>query len=90
MDNEEYKDFTREEIINFPLELKVCFYLQGWNKSAKIQSVDDWIDTFWEWYRLQDNAENYTEREIRNKMRKDHKRALLFIKKYICIQKLEE
>jgi hypothetical protein len=30
-----------------PLELRCCFYLCKWNKSAEIKTVDNWVETFW-------------------------------------------
>jgi len=38
---------TKEEKNALPLELKACFYIQGWNVSANINSVDDWAMKFW-------------------------------------------
>ena len=47
MNREEFRLLTPEELDALPLELKACFYLQGWNRSAKINTIDDWTSSFW-------------------------------------------
>jgi hypothetical protein len=59
-DNIDRRNLTEEEYIALPLELKICFYLAGWNISANIHSVEDWINTFYFWYDSADeHDDNY-------------------------------
>lgn len=50
LDEIDRRNLTDQEYNNLSVELKVCFYLQGWNISANIHSVEDWINTFYIWY----------------------------------------
>jgi len=50
MNPENYRSLTKEEIKALPLDLRICYFLQPWNISASIHSVEEWIDSFlWLW-----------------------------------------
>jgi len=85
MIDESYRNLTEEEIKLLPLELKVCFYLCGWNKSVKIKSPEDWIETF---HYLYDNREEYSTEKDHSKefMKEEYNRLYNFIDKYIDIE----
>jgi len=42
--NPDAVDFTPEEVEKFPLEMRCCFHLQGWNKLIHPQSIDEWAE----------------------------------------------
>jgi hypothetical protein len=39
-------DYTKEEVKRFPLDLRICFHLAGWNKAFKPKDAKDWADNF--------------------------------------------
>jgi hypothetical protein len=39
-------DYTKEEIKNFPLDLRICFHILGWNKSFKPKDAKEWANDF--------------------------------------------
>ena len=73
------ENFLESEINNFSTELKVCFYLLGWNKNFKINSVKDWIDNFYIYYQDDDSI---TEIMARRNMLEEYARMYDFVTKY--------
>lgn len=74
-----------EEVKALPLELKVCLYLLRWNKQAKIQTVQDWVDTFWVYYvrNGESSSDPKEERIARRHMLEEYDRLYQFISTYI-------
>jgi hypothetical protein len=77
MNSEEYRELTKEEYNNLPLELKICFYLTPWNIHANINSVDDWARAFGDWYYA-----GY-ETDAINKIKKEYQLLYEFIKELL-------
>jgi hypothetical protein len=72
--NNEFRDLTDEEIGALPIELKVCFMLQGWNNLAEINSVDDWKESFWVfWANTEDAVTQECKTEAKEAMERDWK-----------------
>ena len=40
------RNLTKDEILALPFDLKICFFLQGWNAHPEIKTVDDWAKIF--------------------------------------------
>jgi hypothetical protein len=69
---------------NLSLELKVCFFIVGWNKEANIKTVDDWINCFYMLYMSEDQDQYLTDKEqellARKKMLQEFNNLYDFIK----------
>lgn len=80
----EGRNLTSEEIENLSLELKICFFLLGWNTRAEINSVEDWIDNFWSLWPSQYEDEllfssEKWEEEARSRMKTEFEKIYSFI-----------
>jgi len=41
-------DLSLQEKQNLSLEMKICFYLCGWNKNVDPQNFEEWIEHFYQ------------------------------------------
>ena len=41
-DPAEYEDYTEEEVNNFSLEMRCCYYLCAYNKRIHPQTIEEW------------------------------------------------
>jgi hypothetical protein len=71
-------EFDNIDVRNFPLELRVCFYLLNWNKYISINSVDEWID-----YAIPYYFPNEGKEQAKRWTREEFNRLYDFIVRYI-------
>jgi hypothetical protein len=72
-------ELTQEEIRTLPIDLKVCFYLIGWNHDFNPKTVDDWIDCFYTYF----GDENCSDNKSMAIAREEFNRLYQFIIKYV-------
>jgi hypothetical protein len=73
------RNLTEDEYWELSVELKVCFYLQGWNISADIHSVEDWLDTFGNWWDSSDEHDNGYKGDGKENARKEFDKLYKFV-----------
>ena len=87
-----YRNLTTEEIRALSLELKICYYLCGWNKSFNPKNFDEWADSMFIYFYNEIDKEkmdfgvitkeDYKKRCIEN-AREEYNRLYDFIDRFI-------